>query len=128
MNLENGMTTQSENAILWIEKLLAAKKDGVKQLIGMLGNQGDGFCCLGYGCSVTGTDYSHRETGSKAFAAKTGLINRLGETTSGLDHYDLYYLNDSEGWGFARIAKRLQKYPHQYFLPEVAKSIKEHFA
>jgi hypothetical protein len=128
MNLENGMTTKSANAILWIEKLLTAKEDGIKQCRGRLGNFKDGFCCLGYGCKISKIDYSHKGIDSESFKKKVGLLNVEGRTANDNIDFMLIRLNDEKRWGFARIANRLKKYPHLYFTPKVAQAIKEHFA
>jgi hypothetical protein len=128
INLENGMKTQSENAILWIEKLLTAKADGVKQGRGNLGNFEDGFCCLGYGCEINKIDYADEDGSSHFFMKTVGLLDIQGSTAKYNRDFRLVDLNDRQRWGFTRIARRLQKYPHQYFITEVAKSIKEHFA
>jgi hypothetical protein len=128
MNLENGMTTQSENAILWIEKLLTAKKDGIKQGKRKLGDKKSGYCCLGYGCAVTSTGFSSSKFDSKGLKKNTGLLYVDGLTKSKNYSFMLVTLNDEKSWNFSQIAKRLQKYPHQYFIPKVAQSIKEHFA
>jgi hypothetical protein len=122
------MTTRSANAILWIEKLLTAKADGIKQGQGKLGNSEDGFCCLGYGCEISKIDYNHGYTCSYAFKEKVGLLSVEGRTANHNINFMLVELNDEQRWGFARIANRLKKYPHLYFIPKVAQSIKGHFA
>ena len=122
------MSIQGASAILWIEKLLTAKADGIKQGQGKLGNSEDGFCCLGYGCEISKIDYSHKDGDSLAFRKKVGILNAEGRTANHNINFMLVSLNDKKRWGFARIANRLKKYPHLYFTTKVAKSIKEHFA
>jgi hypothetical protein len=126
MNLENGMTTQSENAILWIEKLLTAKKDGIKQRKRHLGNHVEGFCCLGYGCAVTKTKYSSRAGSSKQFQDAVGLRTDCGSATGVA--MSCVSMNDYKGLSFSQIAGQLKGFATGYFIPEVAQSIKEHFA
>ena len=122
------MNRQSASAILWIEKLLTAKADGIKQGRGRLGNLEDGFCCLGYGCELSKIAYEHNEEFSDALKEKVGLLHGEGRTANNNKSLMLIFLNDDRGWGFARIANRLKKYPHLYFIPKVAQVIKEHFA
>jgi hypothetical protein len=125
MNLENGMTTQSASAINWIEKLATAEKDGIKQGRDRLGNQSLGFCCIGYGCHVGEISYHPRDKSSGAFQRSVGLLNINGMPLIGPSCVSM---NDTKKWGFSDISAALQKDPSEYFIPSVAKSIKEHFA
>ena len=49
MTKELSPKEKGQRAIQWIEKLMTAEQDGVKQGIGMLGDAELGYCCLGYG-------------------------------------------------------------------------------
>jgi hypothetical protein len=126
MNLENGMTTQSENAILWIEKLLTAEADGIKQGKRQLGDAERGFCCLGYGCFVTEIKYNPRLALSFEFRKGVGLIDSCGSSNVGRS--SCASMNDSRGFTFPQIAEQLRDNASSYFIPSVSRSIKEHFA
>jgi hypothetical protein len=126
MNLENGMTTQSENAILWIEKLLTAEEDGIKQGKKILGSQEEGFCCLGYGCFVTNTEYKPHMPLSDYFQGVVGLKDECGKPSDG--QYSCVVMNDGKSFTFPQIAEQLRDNASSYFTPSVSRSIKEHFA
>jgi hypothetical protein len=127
MNLENGMTTQSASAINWLEKLATAEKDGIKQGKGKLGNADRGFCCLGYGCFVGNIPHRTTDGSNKKFQKSVGLMTATGLPDSG-SHGSCSSMNDDMEYSFSKISQVLQEYPHHYFIPEVAQSIKEHFA
>jgi len=137
---------QIKAAIHWIEKLATAEKDGIKQGERILGSATKGYCCLGYGCVVSGLSFYVKASFSESLRKTVGLLtdegmsfrpskegvffNMFGRPVNLMRKHDfcLPYLNDEKGYSFKKISKRLQKYPNQYFLPEVAKGIKEHFA
>ncbi|GEM_PF-1728058 len=140
---------QIKAAILWLEDLMTATDRGIGQTKEELGNKAIGFCCLGRACVVTKIKYRGLTATSSALVGKVGLLSEVGAS-----HYEKIeppiteeddigmlvsswtrrstpscaQMNDKEGYSFKKISKRLQKYPNQYFLPEVAKGIKEHFA
>ncbi len=139
---------QGEYAILWLEKLMTAEEEGIKQATGQLGSKRWGYCCLGYGCSVTRTKFRSIEGVSLSFALKVGLLGTEGaayvpkksapklEVICGdlkasnwirKQNKACTSMNDTDGFSFKGISKRLQKYPHLYFIPEVAEQIKQHF-
>jgi hypothetical protein len=120
------MTTQSENAILWIEKLLTAKADGIKQGELVLGSQKRGYCCLGYGCFVTNTEYNPFQPLSDHFQKVVGLKDECGKPSDG--QYSCVVMNDGKKFTFPQIAEQLRDNASSYFIPSVSRSIKEHFA
>jgi predicted GNAT superfamily acetyltransferase len=118
--------TQIKNAVLWIEKLMTAEKDGVKQGRTILGDQEKGYCCIGYGCHVTQTFYDPSQALSSCFHGVVGLFDDCGNTLT--NGYSCVAMNDARRFTFLQIAEQLTAAPFQYFHPDVAQGIKEHFA
>ena len=118
--------TQINNAVLWIEKLMTADKDGIRQGARSLGDEELGFCCLGYGCFVTSTPYDPEHASSGEFQKAVGLKDEMG-MSSGYGR-SCVAMNDRDGFTFSQIALQLNTFPYEYFEPSVAQRIKEHFA
>lgn len=105
-----------KTAVYWIEMLKAAN---VKQGKGVLGNAEKGFCCLGYGCHVSGIHYAHFGHGSDELEDETGLTD--WGTNACID------MNDDWGYSFLQIGQTLQDWPHDHFIDDVAAGITKHF-
>ena len=120
--------TQIKNAVLWIEKLMTAEKDGIRQGARQLGDEELGFCCLGYGCFVTSTPYDPEHAFSEEFQKVVGLKDEMGMSMSSKLGRSCVAMNDNDGFTFPQIALQLNTFPDEYFEPSVAKGIKEHFA
>jgi hypothetical protein len=120
------MEEQIKDAIIWIDGLATTKE---KQGKGKLGNQEEGFCCIGFGCFILGIDYDSDDINSSTFAKSVGLRVCTGQL-HGMRYYNNSHLtdiNDHTNAGFKRIAKFLKKYPESVFVEEVAEGIKEHY-
>ena len=123
------LTAQATDAIVWIKELQIST---AKQRKGRLGDEDNGFCCLGLGCNVLKLKYSPMASFSATFKEAVGLYNAHGEPTTGNPDTEysntLVILNDEAGKTFAEIASILLANPDNYFEPETAKQIKEYFA
>lgn len=120
------------NAIKWITGLTHTK---LPQGKGRLGNNTEGFCCLGYGCSRLKIEFDEDDGSNDDFAEAVGLRSDIGKfyggnTVEGKDgvYYDsLIELNDEAKFSFRKISTFLKKRADWIFEPEVAKGIKNHF-
>lgn len=112
-------------AIVWIDALLNTK---LKQGKRKLGNKSIGFCCLGLACHVNNINFfADNIFLSKEQKEKIGLISKYGESISKDSPKSLIFLNDNNNFSFPQIAKILIKHPESYFVPEVAKLIRNHY-
>ena len=129
------MTTKEQkinNAIKWITGLTHTK---LQQADGRLGNNKEGFCSLGYGCSRLKIEFDENDGSNYDFAEAVGLRSDIGkfsdgntvENKDGLPYDSLIDLNDEAKFSFRKISTVLKKHADWIFEPEVAKGIKNHF-
>jgi hypothetical protein len=116
---------QIKNAINWIEKLATAEKDGIKRGTRQLKSANGGFCCLGYGCFLGNIEYRPEASFSEDFTESVGLHDDMGTPIS--NGSSCVTMNDSLSLSFSEISAELKEYVSDYFIPEVAKGINEHF-
>jgi hypothetical protein len=115
-----------ESAYNWVNALFFATENGVKQGMGQLGNQEEGFCCLGFGCVLGEIDYQKAEGNSADFSASVGLHNILGIPVNPKGSYSLTEMNDA-GESFKHIAKEMLRHPEEYFTGGVKTLLKPRF-
>lgn len=137
---------KATNAYAWISALVATD---LKQGQGMLGNELEGFCCLGLGCHVLKLPYEPDDGESDAFQELVGLrffdglayfgypdedddghtpsfnsilkfIDELGLERENIAYINLVAFNDSLNMTFKQIAKVLKRFPHLFFEDNVA--------
>ena len=131
------MTTTEQkinNAIKWITGLTHTK---LPQADGRLGNNTEGFCCLGYGCYRLKIEFDEDDADNSKFTKAVGLRSDIGKFYGGNyvedkdkegSIYDsLIELNDEAKFSFRKISTFLKKRADWIFEPEVAKGIKNHF-
>lgn len=118
---------QAVNAIKWIDELPSYKQspEGRK-----LGDEENGYCCIGAACVITGTPYSPKNATSNSIVGVVGLKDDIGYF--GLHEFygntALTTVNDYSKAGFKRIATLLKTHPDWMFEPKVAELITKHYA
>ncbi len=112
--------TTTKSAILWLNKLLTAKTEGIKQGFGRLGDAQIGYCCFGYGCHILKIEHDSRHVFSNEFEDRVGLIWPHPKPP-------IVRLNDSYKWPLKKIAEHLIKFPEHYFDKETASGVASHF-
>ena len=115
---------QAKNAIKWIDEL-PKYKQAKKEMRGYLGDETEGYCCLGAACAINAIDYSPNDHYSDKLVKMVGLLDVDGQfnrTNAGLfyGHNQLASINDCTNAGFKRISNLMKKNPHWMFKPEVA--------
>ncbi len=128
----NNITNEqkAKNAIKWIENL-PNYKQAKRGNRGSLGDEYEGYCCLGAGCEILGISFNPKDINSDCFKEAVGLkqkdgdFNKDGENEFYGEHY-LVRVNDNTNAGFERISKLLKKHPYWMFENEVAEIITKH--
>ena len=121
---------QVKNAIKWVEALRSGEyKQAPFGNRAKLGNEEDGYCCLGVGCVVLELKHSPLDEHSSRLKDAVGLRYVEGNLL-----YSSYYraaslgmINDMTHAGFKRIGTLLKTHPEWVFKMEVAKKLKEHY-
>ncbi len=128
----NNITNEqkAKNAIKWIENL-PNYKQAKRGNRGLLGNECDGYCCLGAGCEILEIPFDPKDINSDCFKEAVGLKHKDGDLNTNKENefYGERYLvrvNDNTNAGFKRISKLLKKHPHWMFENEVAEIITKH--
>ena len=122
------MKTQIENAIRWIDTLPNYKQAPIGKRC-RLGDEENGFCCLGAGCKELGIKYRISDVTSEELKLKVGLKDGCG-VFYGKKFYNegsLVEVNDRTNAGFKRIAKLMKTHPEWMFTEEVARGIRKHY-
>ncbi len=122
---------KAKNAIKWIENL-PNYKQAKRGNRGSLGNECDGYCCLGAGCEILEIPFDPLDINSDCFKKAVGLKHKDGDLNTDRENefYGERYLvrvNDNTNAGFKRISKLLKKHTDWMFENEVAKIITKHF-
>jgi len=122
---------KAKNAIKWIENLPNYKQAEIGHR-GSLGNEYEGYCCLGAGCEILEIPFNPMDTNSDCLKEAVGLKHKDGDLNTNRENkfYGNRYLvevNDKTNAGFKRISKLLKKHPDWMFENEVAKIITKNF-
>lgn len=128
--METTTEEQIKNAIKWIDELPNYKQAPMGKR-SKLGNADNGYCCLGAGCVITGTEFISDRPANHEFQDKVGLIHLCGDfikDNTYFGEYCLAFVNDNTDAGFKRISKLLKTHPDWIFKKEVAEGIRKHYS
>ena len=92
----------------WIDALRSGK---YKQGHGCLGDDVQGYCCLGVGCAVTGVKFHHTDAVSVEFTKWVGLRLSVGVCEINNRITSLMRMNDNVGYTFDQIADVIESNP-----------------
>ena len=118
---------QIENAIKWIDGLYSTD---LKQGVYQMGNEEEGFCCLGYGCHILDIDFKSSDTDSDELKEAVGLKSKIGRISGEFvgSKSSLVGLNDETNYTFKQISEVLMERANAIFIPEVAQGIVSYYS
>ena len=118
-------------AVAWIEELLS---DGYAKGTESLGDDDEGYCCLGVGCVALNIDFYKGDDHSIELATKVGLLNEYGEFESKYkemeienDSSSLVSLNDETELSLKEIGEFIRDHTELLFNSATANLINEHY-